>query len=70
MAGDPGLVDADPLDNIGDLPLAAPQRCDDQAARGVSEGLEDIYMCHRVYVYICIYNCQDIARARERVTTA
>jgi hypothetical protein len=55
MAGDPGLVDADLFDDIGDLPLAAPQRCDDKATRGIGQGQEDICMCHGVYVYTCIY---------------
>jgi hypothetical protein len=43
-------VDADPLDNIGDLLFAVPQRFDDKTTRRISQGLEYIYLHHGAYV--------------------
>ena len=50
MPGDAGLVDSGLLDDVVDLPLAVAQRFDDEAAGGVGQGLEYIYMHHSAYV--------------------
>jgi hypothetical protein len=50
MPGNTGLMDSRLLDNVTDLHLAVPQDFDNEAAGGVGQGLEHIYMHDRVYV--------------------
>jgi hypothetical protein len=51
VAGHARLVNSGWLDQLSDLSLALPQRCDDAPARGVGERLERVNMHDHIYLY-------------------